>query len=131
MNSEAVSRVGQPAPNPYAVLGLDRRASDAEIKKAYFRLVREYPPEREPDRFQEIRAAYEKIRSPEKRSRADLFLLQTPPELPNRRQPSYDLSVHAEDVYLLALELGLEYFPLRQDFRDPEYSEDSGETRQK
>ena len=45
-----------PTPNltsadPYAVLGLVRGASPREIKRAYFGLVREYPPEEQPDAF--------------------------------------------------------------------------------
>ena len=35
-------------PNPYTVLDLDRRASQSDIKRAYFKLVREFPPEDHP-----------------------------------------------------------------------------------
>ena len=44
-------------PDPYRVLEIDRRASEAEIKRAYFQLVRQFPPEKAPEKFQEIRAA--------------------------------------------------------------------------
>jgi curved DNA-binding protein CbpA len=113
------STVGLPR-NPYAVLGLDRRASDAEIKRAYFRLVRDFPPEREPEKFQEIRAAYESLRTPESRARADLFVLQPPPALPRRRRGKQDLDVHAEDVINLALELALAQISMHEDFHEPE-----------
>ena len=45
-----------------ATLGLADGASQAEIKKAYFRLVRVYPPEKEPELFQKIRHAYEVLK---------------------------------------------------------------------
>ncbi|MEZ4727116.1 MAG: J domain-containing protein [Caldilineaceae bacterium] len=103
------------APDPYLVLGIGRRATDAEIKRAYFQLVRQFPPEREPEKFQQIRAAYERLRTPESRALIDLFLLQPPPDLPNRRRPSYDLSVHQEDLAILALELAAT--PVEKDFQ--------------
>ena len=93
------------ASDPYRVLEIERRADDATIKRAYFQLVRQYPPESAPEKFQEVRAAYEQLRNPESRARVDLFLLQAPPILPNRRRASYDLSVHREDFITLALEL--------------------------
>lgn len=93
--------------DPYARLGLKRGADDAAVKRAYFRLVREHPPEQDPDTFQEIRAAYERIRTAEDRARTDLFLLQPPPSLPNRRRPSYDLGLHRQEITTLALEMVL------------------------
>jgi curved DNA-binding protein CbpA len=101
------------------VLGVGRRASEAEIKRAYFRLVREYSPEHAPEKFQEVRAAYEQLRSPEARSKADLFLLQPPPELPKRRLPKLDLEIHSEDIVSLALEVGLAEIPVHKDFHEP------------
>lgn len=109
----------RPIQDPYAVLKLDRKADDSAIKKAYFRLVRQYPPEQEPEKFQEIRAAYDLLRTPESRSTVDLFLLQPPPSLPNRRRPSYDLSVHIEDLAQLALELGLARHDPQAEYRIP------------
>lgn len=43
----------------YEVLGLDPEAGADEIKRAYFRLVRLHPPEKDPEQFQQIRHAYE------------------------------------------------------------------------
>lgn len=45
----------------YDILGIGEDADQKEIKKAYFRLIREYTPEKNPERFQEIRAAYERL----------------------------------------------------------------------
>lgn len=112
----------RPTQDPYAVLQIDRRADESAIKKAYFRLVRQYPPEQEPEKFQEIRIAYDLLRSAESRSQVDLFLLQPPPSLPNRRRPSYDLSVHTADLDRLALELGLARHAPQADFRVPSLS---------
>ncbi|MBP7961052.1 MAG: J domain-containing protein [Caldilineaceae bacterium] len=108
-----------PTVDPYVVLQIDRRADESAIKKAYFRLVRQYPPEQEPEKFQEIRVAYELLRSAESRAKVDLFLLQPPPALPNRRRPTYDLTVHVEDLDQLALELGLARHAPDRDFRVP------------
>lgn len=62
----------------YDVLGVQRGASDAEIKKAYFMLAKKFHPDSssEPDaakRFQEISAAYEVLSVPEKRQAYDQF----------------------------------------------------------
>ena len=107
--------------DPYVVLGVERDATEAEIKRAYFQLVREYPPEREPEKFQQVRAAYEQVRTPEARSQTDLFLLQPPPHLPRRRRLAYDLDVHPEDVLALALELGLTDLSVHEDFHEPQF----------
>lgn len=61
--------------DPFAVLGISENADDAAIKQRYLTLVRTFPPDREPDRFQEIRRAYEAVRT--KRGRLEVQLLQT------------------------------------------------------
>jgi curved DNA-binding protein len=62
----------------YKIMGLDRKASAEEIKKAYRRLARKYHPDvsKEKDaeeRFKEIAEAYETLRDPEKRAAYDLL----------------------------------------------------------
>ena len=47
--------------DPFTVLGVDGDADDAEIRRCYLALVRDHPPDREPERFREIRAAYEAL----------------------------------------------------------------------
>lgn len=43
------------------VLGVSADADQKEIKKAYFKLVRQFSLEKDPERFQEIRGAYERL----------------------------------------------------------------------
>lgn len=61
----------------YKTLGVDRKASAQEIKKAYRKLAREYHPDRNPGnkdaeaRFKEISQAYDVLSDAEKRSQYD------------------------------------------------------------
>lgn len=43
----------------YRTLNIEKSAASMEIKKAYFALVRVYPPDRHPEQFMKIREAYE------------------------------------------------------------------------
>jgi curved DNA-binding protein CbpA len=105
--------------DPYAVLAVSPDASDAEVKQAYFAQVRAHPPESDPQTFKRIRAAYEQLRSPEKRLDADMLRLQPWPEppLPSSLsvEPVLDLSVAAEDVVRAARALTE---MTRRDFRE-------------
>lgn len=59
--------------NPYTVLGLSHDADEAEIRDRYLELVKQFPPEREPQRAAEIRAAYDSLRDPIVRLESQLF----------------------------------------------------------
>src|ERR1700733_2148011 len=61
--------------DPFAVLGLDENADDDAIKRRYLALVRVYPPDREPERFQALRRAYEAVSG--QRERLEQKLLHT------------------------------------------------------
>lgn len=118
--SSRPTRPALPPPvDPYATLEIGRDSDDAAVKQAYFLMVRRHPPETDPERFQVIRAAYEKLRTAELRAQANLFLLQPPPPLPGRRRPSYDLRVHRADLLRLGLELRLAQLPIKNDFHEP------------
>ena len=63
----------------YELLGVDKKASDADIKKAYRKLAKKYHPDLHPDdkdaheKFSEINEAYEVLSDPEKRKKYDMF----------------------------------------------------------
>ena len=58
----------------YTVLGLPENADEKAIKRAYFKLVRQFSPEKDPERFQEIREAYENLTSGKKDNISELML---------------------------------------------------------
>ncbi|MDR0377581.1 MAG: DnaJ domain-containing protein, partial [Spirochaetaceae bacterium] len=55
----------------YDLLGIEKTADKAQIKRGYFNQVRKYPPERFPEEFKALRAAYETLSDEEKRAEYD------------------------------------------------------------
>ena len=61
------------ATDPFLILGVDEDASDGEIKRRYLALVRSFPPDRDTERFQTYRAAFEALRTERDRLAAKLL----------------------------------------------------------
>ena len=63
----------------YKVLGVQKKATDAEIKRAYRKLAQEYNPDRNPDdpaaeeRFKDVSEAYAVLSDASKRRQYDMF----------------------------------------------------------
>jgi curved DNA-binding protein CbpA len=59
--------------DPARILDVLPGASDEEIRAAYLRKVKEYPPDRAPAEFERVRDAYETLRDPRRRTLDRLF----------------------------------------------------------
>lgn len=59
--------------NYYKVLGTRSNATADTIKKKYIEQVKQFPPEKHPEQFQQIRKAYEILRDPNRRAEYDLL----------------------------------------------------------
>ena len=64
--------------NNYEVLGLKEGADEKEIKRAYFKLVRQFSPEKDPERFQQIREAYENLNKGKTQAQLTLKIPEDP-----------------------------------------------------
>jgi curved DNA-binding protein CbpA len=111
--------VSPKAPDPYNVLGLDTSANQDEIKRAYFSRVREHPPERDPQAFKRIRAAYEQLNTPEKKLDTDMLRVEPWPESELPSTTTLDLTVDPADVIRAARAFSnLARRDWREDFRE-------------
>jgi curved DNA-binding protein CbpA len=63
--------------DPYEQMGLSPEADEAQIRRRYLELVREYPPDRAPERFAETHAAYDALRDPARRLEARILEIQS------------------------------------------------------
>ncbi|KAF8446196.1 DnaJ protein, partial [Boletus edulis BED1] len=83
--------------NPYEVLGANKDASAAEIKKTYFALARKYHPDTNPDKnaqakFVEIQEAYDILKDEKKRAAYDQYGAAS-------QQPGFDPNAFARNPF--------------------------------
>lgn len=64
--------------DPYRQLGVPETADDDAIRSAYLAAIRACPPERDPKRFEQVRAAFEAIASEPQRLSHALFDTRAP-----------------------------------------------------
>jgi curved DNA-binding protein CbpA len=63
--------------NAYDVLGVTAHSDETEVRKRYLEMVRQFPPDKAPEKFAAIRAAYDELRDPLPRLEKRLFDLET------------------------------------------------------
>lgn len=67
--------------DPYQTLGISSSAGQEEIRAAYLALLRSHPPEKDPEKFKQIRAAYDQLKDEKTRvERAFLHMDLTDPD---------------------------------------------------
>lgn len=59
--------------DPFAVLGIADTSDDDAIRLRYLQLVKEFSPEKNPEKFAQIRQAYEQLKDRDTRLRHRLF----------------------------------------------------------
>ena len=69
------------ASNAHQILELKPDATAEEIRRAYLSLVRQHPPDRDPDKFRDIHAAYQMLNDPMVQATALLTRNQDKPDL--------------------------------------------------
>lgn len=57
----------------FEILGVLEDVEDEMVKSAYLQKVKQYPPEKAPEQFQQIREAYEAIKDARSRVKYQLF----------------------------------------------------------
>ncbi|WP_186774834.1 J domain-containing protein [Allorhodopirellula solitaria] len=70
---------GNALTHPFEILGVGTDADEATVRARYLELVRQYPPDRDPDMFSKIRAAYEAATNPIIMARRILEVVQAGP----------------------------------------------------
>lgn len=64
--------------NYYEILGINEKAAASEIKKAYFKMIRKYSPEKDEKNFKRVREAYEVLSDPVTKGEYDEMMVISP-----------------------------------------------------
>ena len=106
--------------NPYDILGIDKDASTADVKKAYFNLIKQHTPEKHGEEFKEIRSAYEQLKDTKKRLETDMFIFSDPYKEFVIEEPAEKREYEAKIDLNIVINTMLESFSdlIRTDFRD-------------
>ncbi|MBL8954554.1 MAG: DnaJ domain-containing protein [Myxococcaceae bacterium] len=93
--------------SPFVVLGVAHDVDDAGLKRAYFKKLREFPPETAPEKFQQVQEAFETLRDPGRRRAA------LEPAVPDRARDLMRLAAGAVDPHaaLATLKKCIDAFP--------------------
>ena len=78
-------------------------ASPEEIKQAYFSLIKEHSPEKKPESFKKIRAAYEQVRTSKKREETDFLLFAEGDVVSDFQEPSGQMINVRDDLFDLEI----------------------------
>jgi len=62
------------AKNAYAILNVNKDATDEEVKAAYIEMVKKYDPEKHTERFMQIQKAHKALMDPAERAKMDLTI---------------------------------------------------------
>jgi curved DNA-binding protein CbpA len=106
--------------NHYETLEIEKTADLTRIKAAYFRLVRKYQPDRFPEEFKELRAAYETLSDEKKRAEYDQIGALPKAAAPLYHQAQMDTRRgrhdRAADIYQKILQIYPELTKIREEY---------------
>ena len=89
----------------YEVLGIDKAATDSDIKKAFRSLARKFHPDKNPDepeaemKFKELQEAYTILSNPEERRKYDMFGHNRPGGSPFGPRGFQGVNINFDDLF--------------------------------
>ena len=87
----------------YALLGITVGASAEQVRQAYLQLVKQFPPDQEPEKFRAIHSAYQMLGDPLIQAEAILNQAATPPNLMQVIESAAKTKPRLPKLVLLAL----------------------------
>ena len=99
-------------PDYFRILELEPGASQQEIKKAYFRLIREHSPDKDPEGFMKIREAYEQLKAGNTANTGPSFSVPSDPVVSLVRSSVEEALMRKDFEKVMELcEFGVKQFP--------------------